>query len=56
MMKFYMFYGTQAYEFERPELNVKPIKIETQAQTYNAKVKPSANTVKINPSKVVVKL
>lgn len=48
MATFYMFYGTQAYEFERPEIAAKPgAKLEIVATKYTLIIKPFATKVVI---------
>lgn len=42
MQKFYMFYGSQAYEFERPEIIAKPgARAEIAGKVYTLILKPS---------------
>lgn len=42
MAKFYMFYGAQVFEFERPEIVAKQgAKAEILGQKYNLIIKPS---------------
>lgn len=48
MATFYMFYGTQAYEFERPEIAAKPgAKLKIVATKYTLIIKPFATKVVI---------
>jgi len=48
MATFYMFFGAQAYEFERPEIVAKPgAKLEIVATKYTLIIKPSTTKVVI---------
>ena len=48
MAKFTFFYGTQAYEFERPDIVTKPgAKVQVTRKTYTLAIKPTSTKVVI---------
>lgn len=58
MATFYMFFGAQAYEFERPELQAKAgAKIEIVGTKATLLIKPSKTSVKLrsNETSVVIR-
>ena len=45
MGKFYMFYGVQVYEFERPAIVAKPGKAKIAGIKHRLKIKPTTTKV-----------
>jgi hypothetical protein len=45
MAKFYMFYGVQVYEFERPAIVAKPGKAKIAGIKHSLKIRPTTTKV-----------
>jgi len=45
MAKFYMFYGAQVYEFERPAIVAKPGKAKIAGIKHSLKIRPTTTKV-----------